>query len=267
MAVTVYETQETRGFSEASGKINASRKFFVWDDGSAITEPATIRAQFGLLLPDIGDLFPGETDIYAISYDIRHLPDSRNAWEVEFRYENTEPGDTQPQEPGYTEITVDYAAEFRDFFRVYPNLNIPTNGTPTTADIQGTPIDVAGEPMSFPARLSTVNITETVEGDLASRSIPIREARGRRNSTPFLGAPIGQVLYLGATASRIAVNKFQIQHKFSQDEYCHMLQQPRRDPQRNVELYRYQGVLRANYVTWVQPFPSFYNFDLLSENF
>ena len=47
MAVTVYETQETRGFSEASGKINASRKFVVWDDASAITEPASIRAQFG----------------------------------------------------------------------------------------------------------------------------------------------------------------------------------------------------------------------------
>ena len=269
MAVTIIELQETRSFSEAGGKFSASRKFLVYDDAAPITTPAGVRDNFGKSsLPEIGEQFPGETDIYAISYDIRHIPESRNVWEVEFRYENTQPDERQPQEPGYVEITIDYASEFRDFYRVKPNLDIPTNGTPSLNDINGTPIDVAGEPMSFAARLSTVNITETILGEtLPDRSLAIRAARGRRNQFPFLGAPIGQVVYLGATASRIAVNKFQIQHKFSQDDLYHMLQQPRRDPQRNVELFRVNGVLRANFVTWVQPFPEFYDFGLLSENF
>ena len=90
MAATIYELQETRSLAQNSGKITASRKFAVWDDASAITEPATIRALFGGgTLPDVGDAFPGETDIYAVSYDIRHIPDSRNVWEVSFSYENT----------------------------------------------------------------------------------------------------------------------------------------------------------------------------------
>lgn len=269
MAATVYELQETRGFSEASGKLAASRKFTVWDESTAITQPATIRALFGAgTLPDIGDLFPGESDIYAVSYDIRHIPNSRNVWEVEFRYENTEPGDKQPQEPGYTEFGIDYAFEFRDFWRSRPNLSVPQFGTPTLDDIGGTKIDAGGRPVSVMVKITNLTIGETVlSNTMPDRSQVIRLLRGRRNNTVFYGAPVGQVLYLGASSSRIALDKYTISHKFAVDEYMHLFQSAALDHNREVYVSEVNGIFRASQVRFVQPFPDFGDFNQLSENF
>lgn len=267
MAVEYIELQETRGYSENGGKKTAQRLFRVWDDAAPITTPATVRGYFGSTLPDIGDLFPGETVVYAVSYAIKFLPDSRNVWEVSFSYENTEPGQYLPQEVGYTQITIDYSAEFRDFWRTQPS--IPSNGTQTGADCGGTKIDKAGEPLSVLVRMSDITITETVDAaSFPSRSLLIRAARGRRNLTIFQGAPIGQVYYKGATANRIGLEKFSIVHKFAQDEHSHMLQSPRRNQTGAVQIAPDpQGVYRAEFVELVQPFPGFADFNLLSENF
>lgn len=269
MAATIIELQETRGFGESAGKITASRKFGVWDDGTPITQPSEIRAQFGGgTLPDIGDLFPGETGVYAISYDIRHVSNSRNMWEVEFRYENTEPGDSQPNEEGYVEYSLDYSAEFREVWRARPNLTIPQFGTPDQLDIGGTPIDAAGVPRSVQVKMSTLQITETVAGaSISARTEVIRLLRGRRNNTIFLGSPIGQCLYLGASARRISIDKFQITHRFAQDEYSHLIQTALRNPQAEVIPKIVNGVWRAKTVLFIQPFPDFGDFNALSENF
>lgn len=267
MAVEYIELQETRGYSENGGKKTAQRLFRVWDDAAPITTPATVRGYFGSTLPDIGDLFPGETVVYAVSYAIKFVPDSRNVWEVSFSYENTEPGQYLPQEVGYTQITIDYSAEFRDFWRTQPS--IPSNGTQNGADCGGTKIDKAGEPLSVLVRMSDITITETVDAaSFPSRSLLIRAARGRRNLTIFQGAPIGQVYYKGATANRIGLEKFSIVHKFAHDEYSHMLQSPRRNQTGAVQIAPDpQGVYRAEFVELVQPFPGFADFNLLSENF
>lgn len=267
MALEYVELQETRGFRDNGGKKTATRLFRLWDDAAPLTTPAEVRAYFGSTLPDIGDLFPGETVVYAVSYAIKHVPEARNLWEVSFDYENTEPGQKLPQEEGYVQITIDYSAEFRDLWRVNPA--IPTNGTQTGADCGGTPIDKSGEPLSVLVRMSDITITETVSAaSFPSRSLLIRAARGRRNLTIFQGAPIGQVYYKGATANRIGLEKFSIVHKFAQDEYSHMLQSPRRNqtgmPQTAPDP---QGVWRASHVELVQPFPGFADFNLLSENF
>lgn len=267
MAVEYIELQETRGFSDNGGKKTASRKFHVWDDASPITSPAGVRATFGSSLPDVGDLFPDETVVYAISYSISHVPTSRNVWEVVFNYENTEPGGKLPQEEGYTQITIDYRSEFRDLWRIGPT--IPSNGTQNGNDCGGTKIDSAGVPHSVLVRLSDITISETVSAaSFPARSINIRAARGRRNLTVFQGAPIGQVLYTGAQASRIGLEKFSITHKFAQDEFSHMLQSPKRNQTGEV-MYSpdTQGNQRASFVTLIQPFPGFADFNLLSENF
>jgi hypothetical protein len=188
-------------------------------------------------------------------------------WEVQFTYENSEPGDKLPNEEGYVQITIDYASEFRDAWRTGPT--IPANGTQTGLDCGGTPIDKAGVPLSILVRMSDITITETVSAaSFPERSLKIRQARGRRNSTIFQGAPIGQVLYLGANASRIGLEKFSITHKFRQDEFLHMIQSPRRNQLGIVEpVADAQGIFRAGNVDLVQPFPNFADFNLLSENF
>lgn len=269
MAATIIELQETRGLGEKAGKITASRRFAVWDDASAILLPSTVRSLFGTgILPQIGDEFPGETDVFAISYDIRHVADSRNQWEVEFTYENTEPGESQPNEEGYVEYSLDYSSEFRQAWRAKPNLNIPQFGTPNQSDIGGIPIDAAGDPISILVRMSSLQITETVSAaSILARTEVIRLLRARRNNTVFLGAPIGQVLFVGSSARRIAIDKFQITHRFAQDEYMHLVQNALKNPEHEVITQNINGVWRAKDVHFVQPFPDFGDFNQLSENF
>lgn len=267
MAVDYVELQETRAYSESGGRVTASRKFRIWDDAATITTPSQVRTYFGSTLPDVGDLFPDERVIYCTAYSIRSVPDTLGVWEVDFTYENSEPGEKLPQEEGYVQITIDYAAEFRDQYRT--GVAIPTYGTATGADCGGTKIDKAGSPLSVLVRMSDITIVETVSAaSFPTRSQNIRAARGRRNLTVWQGAPIGQVLYTGAQATRIGIEKFQITHRFRQDEEYHMIQSPRRNQLGQVQCNAdAQAVFRAEFVDLVQPFPGFANFNLLSENF
>ena len=269
MAATVIEDRETRSLNFATGRTTATRRFHVFDDASALTTPAAVFALFGTNgLPQEGDLFPGESEVYATGFTIDLVPESRNVWQVTFTYENTEPGAVQPLEVGYVEFSIDYAFEFRDFYRVNPGLAIPTNGTPTLTDVAGTRIDAAGEPLSAKVNISTITITETVSTEsVEDRSAKIRLLRGRRNNAVFYGAPIGQVAYQGASARRIALDKFSIQHTFQQDGLYFMAQQPSRNPEKEVFLQQVNGIWRAKTVMWVQPFPDFGDFNQLSENF
>jgi hypothetical protein len=267
MAITVVEQRDTRNLSQSTGRVSASRTFVVYDDASPLLTPADVRGYFnGTDLPQIGDVFPKETDVYAVSFDISLIEDSEKAWRVQFSYENVEPGDSQPNEEGYTEITIDYKAEFRDVYRLGPN--VPTNGNPNANDIGGTQVDAAGSPISRLQRMSELLITEVVAGStFPDRSLKIRAARGKRNTSVFQGAPIGQVLYQGATATRIAVNKFQIQHRFAQDEFYHLVQVPAKNQEGEVVKAVVNNLWRAKDVYFVQPFPDGYDFNLLSENF
>lgn len=270
MAATVHELQETRSLAQTSGKVTGSRKFVVYDDSSAITQPATIRALFGGgSLPDVGDLFPGETDIYAVSYDIRHIPDSRNVWEVSFSYENTEPGTVQPQEPGYVEFSIDFSSEFRDTWRAVPSVSSAPLGQPNMSDIGGIPFDAAGEPVSGLVQFATVTIGETVlASTIQSRLLTIASITGTRNAAVFQGFAAGSLVYQGASAARIAVDKYSVTHRFAYDQKFHMQQMPERDQNREVVCIRDNAnILRAKTVRWVQPFPTLSNFNLISENF
>ena len=267
MAFEYLELQETRGFSDSGGRVTATRTFRCWDDAAPITSPKLVKDHFGVELPDIRENFPDEKLIFATAFSIKHLPDTRGVWEVVFTYENSEPADKLPNEEGYVQISIDYAAEFRDAWRLNPT--IPTNGTQTGVDCGGTAIDKAGEPLSVLVRMSDITIVETVSAySFPERSIKIRQARGRRNLTPFQGAPIGQVLYTGATANRIGLEKFSISHKFRQDENSHMQQSPRRNQLKEIQTVAdAQSIHRAEFVDLVQPFFGFADFNLLSENF
>jgi len=269
MAIEVVEQQDSKGYSQTGGQVTASRRFSVWDDTTPITTPTTIRDYFGSSgLPAIGDSFgAGASDLYAVSFTIDPQVLTRGAWSVVFGYSTTEGSTAQPQEVGYTEFSMDYAAEPRAMYRTNPN--IPTDGSPSaTTNIAGTEIDAAGIPVSQLMRFTSVVIRETVfASSVVDRSYTIRATRGKRNSLPFYGAPRGQVLYLGARASRISVDKFSIEHRFAQDDQFHMIQNPDRDSEGVPLCSRVNGILRASVVRFVQLFPQFANFNKLSENF
>lgn len=208
--------------------------------------------------------------MYAKSYSLRPEAESRNVWILDFTYENSEPLEKQPQEIGYTQFSVNWSVEFRDIYRVNPGMNIPQYGSPAgDAFVGGTSVDVAGEPMSVLHYLGAIEFSETVSlATLPDRSQLIRAARGKRNLTEFQGAPIGQVLYKGASANRIGVDRVSLTHTFAQDAHYHMIQVADKDADGKVQLIQIPtGEFVAYACRWRQPFPEFANFNLLSENF
>lgn len=264
MALTVLELQETRSVSESDGRATATRRFAVYDDASPITHPGPLVDLFGTAgLPEIGEPFPNSPALYAVGYDIRHVPDQAGVWEITFSYQNSEPTQYGTFTLGFNELTIDYAVEFRDAWRANPNLMYPVGGDPapgSTDNPGGTPIDSAGIPTSVQHRTAVINFTETLDyNGLRNRSQFSRVARGRRNSAAFWGAAAGTCLYVGASAQRIGWNKYRLTHRIVEDSAYHMHQQPQRGPDGQPSLMMWPGGsagarLVAESVFWVQPF-------------
>lgn len=275
MSVSAIELQASRSSSDSNGKTTATRTFAVWNDASELTSPAAVRATFGTVagsvtIPDVGDLFPDETDVYCIAYNISREDGSRGVWKVEYSYENTEWTFVGEASVGYVQFTLDWSAEFRDVWRVAPGLNVPANGSAgSNTQAGGSSIDVAGEPMSVLRYFATLEISETVPlTTLDARSAVIMATRGTRNSGVFRNGAIGSVLYKGAKASRISSNKASLTHSFVQDDWYHMIQYPKKLADGGTELLESTpGVYNAAIVYWRQPFPLFSDFNQLSENF
>jgi hypothetical protein len=271
MALVVFESEESRRLGTGGGSVRGTRVFHVFDDATAISEPSAIA--FGTAgLPDIGDLFPGETDVYAVSYEIEVIANSNNVWRVEFSYQSggggTPPPEILPTEPGYIQLSMEYGAQFKDFYRTQPNLSLFGGAPNATADCAGTPIDAAGVPMSVLVQQHRLVIEETIAvSDVQAATTRARSAVGTRNSSPFFGAATGTLLYEGASARRVTLTAFSLTHRFLYDQFYHMAQQPRLNSQRQPEVDPTQTYPRAVSVRWIQPYPTTTNFNLISENF
>lgn len=266
MAQQVVESEESRKLGNSGGILRGTRVFFIWDDVAPITAPSSIL--FGENgMPQLGDLFPGELEVYAVTYDFQFIPNSNGVWRVEFAYQagsgGTPPPDRVPSEPGYLQISMDYGAVFKDFWRSSPNLN-PGAGN----DIGGVRIDTGGVPTSVLVAQHRLVIDETVPTwKVEDSTARARNSVGTRNSSSFFGAASGTLLYEGCSARRTTLAAFSLTHKFLYDEYGHQIQQPRLNSQRQVECISSSGFLHATWVRWVQPFPFTTNFSQLSDNF
>jgi hypothetical protein len=271
MALVVFESEESRRLGTGGGSVRGPRVFHVFDDATAISEPSAIA--FGTAgLPDIGDLFPGETDVYAVSYEIEVIANSNNVWRVEFTYQSggggTPPPEILPTEPGYIQLSMEFGGQFKDFYRSQPSLNLYGGDPNATAECAGTPIDAAGEPLSVLVIQHRLVIEETIAvSDVQAATVRARAAVGTRNESPFFGAASGTLLYEGTTARRVSLTAFSLTHRFLYDQFYHMGQQPKKNSQRQVEVDLSQTYPRATFVRWVQPYPVKTNFNLISENF
>lgn len=264
MAQTVYEQLQSRNISVSGGKVTGSRVFHVWDDSAPITNPAAIELGANGM-PAKGDLFPGESGVYAITYTADPLGDGANTWKVTWQYgRNT----LSANDPSYVERTVNTQAVFRDVYRV----NVPSafggNGS-NGQNIGGTSVDSGGNAVSLASLNITIGLVETVlEPTVASRLQTISTMVGKRNSSQFEGFAAGVLLYKGANSSRVGTGLFSISHEFEFRNDYHMIQKPRTTSQGDVLLEFNPTVgFVAAHVFFVQPFPETANFNLLSENF
>ena len=273
MGQVVIEALDTRSISNSGGTLSGTRNFFVHSDDPSvpITEPSAIALGDGTL-PAYGDVFPGETELFATTFAIEAIPDSGYTWKVRWNYSSgggdaIDPGSVIPSVPGYVTFSIEYGGSWRDTWRTEPSLALWSASYADT-DIGGRKIDAAGEPVSTWSPLHTLIVEETVTSySLPSRSILIRNAVGCRNSAVFYGASAGTLLYEGASARRVNLLSYSLSHRFRYDDWLHAAQQPRMNQQRQPDVDLYSGALRANHVRWVQPYGKTYNFSQLSENF
>jgi hypothetical protein len=278
VSVKVHERLESRDVSRIGGKLTARRQFHVFDDATPLATPGSVIVLFGSNgLPYYGEEFPESPNLRARDYRLSLVAGHRDLWAVEWEYSEAELAtfpQRQPGEVGYTEVTARTIANFVDAWRVLSKPDIANKtkaggdnqyGAGSTVDIGGTPIDAAGEPLQDVVRQIEIQITEVVGG--VSSFAPYLEFVWRRNNSTFLGAQIGQLLYLGAQINRIDVAKYQFTHTFLLDRWWHMRQRATKWSDGRTPLMDVNGRKHAESVTFVQPFPDYANFFAMSPNF
>lgn len=278
MSVKIVEQLGSRQVSRTDGKLTARRSFHVWNDTTPLVSPVQVYALSGTGgLPYFTEPFPESPNLVARDYNISRVDGHQDLWLVEWDYQT---GDSltgsqkDPTEIGYVEISARLSASFVEAWRSltpqafaalmagpYPS----GSNNSSRPDIGGTPIDVAGEPLQDVVRQVEIQIAETVGGvpNLSSMMAFV----WRRNNTPFLGTPVGQLLYVGANVNRVDVDRFRMEHTFVLDRWWHMRQQPYKFPEGRIPLMGIPGKQHAESVFLVQPFEGFANFFALSSNF
>jgi|694.fasta_scaffold06220_7 hypothetical protein len=218
-------------------------------DGSALTYADVMSAlpAFGTTETVLG------VNAYLASKQVDSIEDTAGrAWSVTLSY-NSETVDDE-----FVALDMNSSATAVDFFR--SGASAPANlNTPGNSDIGGTPIDQGGQPVTTLVPTQELSITNYRADNNASA---IRAALGKRNSTTWLGAAAGYVLFTGATAKRVGISKYEVQYKFVYDDYAHCRQVAIRDLDARPRLSTPDGsgLCNASLVVWRQPFPSTYNF-------
>jgi len=223
---------------------------YIVDDTTALTY-ATVLAQ----APALGaSKTVSGIDTYLQSVSADAIEDSLNqAWTLTLSYTSEATNDAE-----YVALDMNSSAVAVDVFRA--GASAPSSlDAPGNSDIGGTPVDQGGQAVT--ALIPTQELTITnFRAD--NNATAIRLALGKRNSAAWLGAPIGFVLFTGATAKRVGPAKYEVQYKFVYDDFAHCRQVVIRDMDGRPKLTTPQSDGRANasLVVWRQPFPATYAF-------
>ena len=276
------EQSQSRAYNYESGRVSATRVFKLYDSANAtggmpgsLDEAADVKALFGTStapdpLPTKGDLFPGETAVFARSYSIAREPGT-DIWTVTWSYSNNG-GSTglQPGEPGFVEWTLDVQATFADTWIVpsaYP-LNGDPGATLAQQKVSGTQLDIEGEPVSRLRYTTEIQISETISNSAGLPTIAanMRAFRGHRNNAVWEGAAAGKVLYTGGSIRRTGLSTYVATHRLIEDSEYHLIQYPSRDSTGKIPTSPIAGANRATDVYWRQPFPNLGDFTTISAN-
>lgn len=149
---------------------------------------------------------------------------------------------------------------------------LPTDGTvafASGADIGGTKVDTNGKAKAYEVPQQLVTIEVQYDRTLPSGS-PAAEPPwatytsyvGTRNSTTFLGAPKGTLLYQGFQTAPIDSNYYRLSHTFLYDAWYHLEQIPAPNPTgepiltAGVTVGGY-AILQVAAVVWLQKYDNF----------
>lgn len=267
------ESIESQSLGTSGGRGTGSRTFFAVGYETAAEVLASLGTTVGgVVVPTKGDAFAdGLYGLVARDFQLSKEPGHTDLWRVVWTYEVVERNwfnvptfdvtTEYPQEVGYVELSSEIRTEFYNAWRL--EASQPTDGTPDDADIGGTPVDTGGSPTSIQRRRQELVLTETINGE---PDYSVFEAfTFKRNSTTFLGAAKGRVLYRGASVRRTGLYVYTVAHSFVDDQFSHCEQQPVID-QNGIAIDQ-NGDGHADTVLYYQPFPDFADFNTLSGNF
>ena len=266
---SVYESNRSRNLNRQTGRKGGTRIFTVYD----VASPDAVEALFGTATtpdatPKLGDAFSASnTGLRAIDYNIEKTEGMTDQYTLTWVYGTVDVDDTTvlPDEEGYVQIATRIARKQDLFYR--EGATIPTSGNVAgnnTTDIAGTSVDIQGTPVSLLRFQQVLSIGEVLSfANFVSNIDTYAGLVGRRNNATFQGAPTGSVVYAGASASRIDIEKFRVEHEFYRDEFFHLVQVPARDEDGFPILV--DDV--ADEVYFRQPFPNTGNFASISTNF
>ena len=295
MTFNLVWVQRTRSATFDKGKWTAVHSYLVRDADeqnltianivdTTVTNPITPYLDFGGGTESVAAPF-----FRFISYTITPVQDGLGKlWIVDFNFDSTV-GDAAAgpvaadvktaTEVGYTSIEVQTSVLTVDIWRT--GATVPSGSSislPSLIDIVGTKVDSAGEPISALLPIQTINVRNVIYGrpDYGT----ILAAAGSRNTAAFTLGATGQtfvcaasaLLFIGANASRIGPNQYEISYQFSYDPTnYHLRQQPLRDIDQRVSTTRVTpgsaisaaNPEQANVVYWKQPFPNEVAFSVL----
>jgi len=289
MTVTSKELGDTGGllFDAAGPTTTTQRRFVVKADAASDNLKTDLQAiqTTGVA---IGSLHPDYPTLVCVKIQGKRDADNPLVWRVTADYSTDSlVGPDIGPAPSFKQTwNLSVQAKFKDAFRRPPstgesqpaNFNNPNEGTDLGSDIGGIAIDAGGDPQSVldtePRLVIDVEIETNPTSAVTFLGNLLRYA-GKRNSNSFLGANVGQLLYLGANSRFLGNTKFgakyAIQHVIAYDEYYHRIQVADRDTTRQGQYVIRLGsdvdddggenyVGKAFKVRWRQPFPQTFDF-------
>lgn len=236
-----------RSASFDRGKWTGTQNYTVYDDGNlavsiydlASTAPPT--PEFG------GGADPTiATYLRNVGSSYTPAPDGRNrVWNVVYTFESIM-GDGSAisstdvlteTEVGFTSFECNINSEILDIW--YSNPTLPNTDalrsdpglTPLSG---GTPVYAGKDPISFIASVMSISVRNVING--RPNYLLLAGKVGKRNQAAFtfganavaaqnLICPIGSLLFVGATTSRIGPNQYEVNYQFSFDPNLYFLRQ------------------------------------------
>lgn len=267
------ETFDSRDLQVQSGKRTRRRRFIVYAKSSAGEVIPSESYAVQLTNVGYGDAHPEDLGLRALDVSVRILPETgRAAMEVVWSYRRGEltAGEPEdPEAPGYQQVDLSGETQFISIYR--QNALIPTNGIPPQGrpDIGGSPVDVAGEPISLLLRQAAYSVIVNYQLSEYNSQLLINLS-GTRNNATYLGFPAGSVLYGRPRATRISQGVVKVTHQLIVDqEQLHLRQQASADSdgiRTSTTVPGGVGDLHASFVYHVQPFPVLNDFTVLGIN-
>ena len=288
MALEATESQNTGGFttSDDSQSTSATRVFTVVStDDSGNPAASTELEAIGACGISIQSPHPDYN--YLICRDINVIRETGHVgvFRCTFVYkypETIDPGGPPDTGGGgggefQTAVNLNYRGKFEKLYRVNPNPEAePYTGGTSGEDIGGVAVDAFGEvqrtTLIVKAQVQVTMRLRVFITDTVNYITRLQQFVGTRNSSTFLGADPGTLLYVGSNSRRISGNLYEFTHTIEYDKFKHQEQAPipgvgpfgveiGNTTDTNAPEYAYRK--RAYPVKWVQPYPQLNPFSAL----